>query len=80
MLEKKAYSVAEVAEIIGISRAHAYELCNQEDFPAIHPIPGGKRIIVPVKAFDEWLKRELLEEKGIIMNINEEEPRHGVAL
>ena len=42
--DKRALSVAEMAETLGISRTTAYELVNREDFPSMRI---GQRIIVP---------------------------------
>lgn len=52
--DKRALSVAEMAETLGISRTTAYELVNREDFPSMRI---GQRIIVPVDALDRWLER-----------------------
>lgn len=52
--DKRALSVTEIAETLGISRTTAYELVNREDFPSMRI---GQRIIVPVDALDRWLER-----------------------
>lgn len=52
MKNKAAMSVGELAEQLGISKPKAYELANRRDFPSIKI---GKRIIIPVHAFEEWL-------------------------
>ena len=52
--DKRALSVAEMAETLGISRTTADELVNREDFPSMRI---GQRIIVPVDALDRWLER-----------------------
>jgi excisionase family DNA binding protein len=44
--------VDQVAELIGISRATAYKLVQEDDFPKIKL---GKRIIIPTNFFIEWL-------------------------
>jgi excisionase family DNA binding protein len=51
-MNRMTMNVYEVAQQLGISRPKAYELVKQEGFPAIFL---GKRIIVPVAAFQEWL-------------------------
>ncbi|MBO5177178.1 MAG: helix-turn-helix domain-containing protein [Lachnospiraceae bacterium] len=54
-IERKAYTVAEVATILGISRSYAYEMAKQKKFPILEL---GKRMIVPKKKFDTWLEGE----------------------
>lgn len=48
-------SVPEVAEVLGIGRAHAYELVKAKGFPSI---TIGMRIIVPKDEFIVWIKRQ----------------------
>lgn len=50
---KKTLKVEEVAKLLNLSRAGTYKLVNKESFPKIHI---GKRIIIPVDAFNEWIK------------------------
>lgn len=45
-------SVPEVAAVLGISRAGAYELVRQEGFPSL---TIGSRIIVPKDKFIAWI-------------------------
>ena len=45
-------SVPEVAAVLGISRAGAYELVRQEGFPSLNI---GSRIIVPKDKFIAWI-------------------------
>lgn len=49
-------SVPQVAEILGIGRAHAYELVKSKGFPSINI---GNRIIVPKDEFVLWIKNQL---------------------
>ena len=46
---------AEVAEMIGCSRAMAYRLMQRGTIPVVR-IPGGKTVRVPREAFLEWIK------------------------
>ena len=45
-------SVPEVAEVLGISRAGAYELVRSDGFPALKI---GSRIVVSKEKFIEWV-------------------------
>ena len=45
-------SVAEVASVLGISRAGAYELARSNSFPALKI---GNRIVVPKDKFLAWI-------------------------
>lgn len=53
MTEKMTMSVREMAQQLGISAPKAYDLAKSDGFPAIFI---GKRIVVPVKAFEKWLE------------------------
>ena len=48
-------SVQELAEVLGVSRAVAYDLVRQETFPSINI---GNRIVIPREKFLEWVDRE----------------------
>lgn len=45
-------SVPDIAAILGISRAGAYELARSHGFPALRI---GSRIVVPKDRFIEWI-------------------------
>lgn len=49
-------SVPEVAAILGISRAGAYELVRTEGFPALKI---GSRIVVPKENFLGWIDTQM---------------------
>ena len=51
-------SVPEVASVLGISRAGAYELVRSDDFPALKI---GSRIVVPKEKFIEWVDEKTSE-------------------
>ena len=52
-LEKMALSVAEFAEVLGISRGLAYQLVNSPDGPQVARV--GSRILIPKQALENWL-------------------------
>ena len=49
-------SVPEVAIVLGISRAAAYELARSKDFPSLRI---GTRIVVPKDKFINWINRRV---------------------
>lgn len=51
-LEKRTYSVQEIAEILQISRSMAYNLCKQSLFKTVKV---GKYVRVSKPSFDDWL-------------------------
>ena len=48
-------SVPDVANVLGISRAGAYELAHSKEFPAM---TIGSRIIVPRDKFLLWIEKK----------------------
>ncbi len=50
-------SVPEVAAVLGISRAGAYELVRSNGFPALKI---GSRVVVPKEKFIEWVNAQTL--------------------
>ena len=49
-------TVMDVAHLLGISRASAYELVRGDDFPKLKIVPG--RTIVPRDRLLEWLDEQ----------------------
>ena len=49
-------SVPEVAAVLDISRAGAYELARSEGFPALKI---GSRIVVPKEKFVQWIDSQI---------------------
>jgi len=47
-----AYSVAEAANLLGISRALAYSLARQHRLPVVQL---GRRLVIPRRALDQFL-------------------------
>lgn len=52
-------SVPEIAAVLGISRAAAYELARTKDFPSLQI---GTRIVVPKDKFIDWINRRVEEQ------------------
>ena len=50
--------VPEIAAVLGISRAVAYELARSKDFPSLRI---GTRIVVPKDRFIDWINRRVEE-------------------
>lgn len=53
--EKRSYSVAEIAEILSVSKRSVYNLCSTG---AIKSVRIGTKLRISKKAFDEWLDGE----------------------
>ena len=54
-------TVMDVANLLGISRASAYELVREENFPKLKIVQG--RIIIPRDRLLEWLDEQVRYEK-----------------
>lgn len=54
-MEKMAYSSAEVAEVLGVSRPTVYNLLKRIDFPSFKI---GTRTLVPVDGLREWIAQQ----------------------
>jgi excisionase family DNA binding protein len=63
MIEKKTYCVKEVAAILGVSIPGAYSLVASKGFPSFRV--GERRIVIPIKAFEEWFAAQTLQ-KGVL--------------
>ena len=55
-------NIADVATVLGISRARAYKLAHDRRFPAFQI---GKRIVVSREKFLDWLDRQGEEQKCV---------------
>ena len=49
-MEKLAYNMKEVAEVLGVSKSLAYEMAKKGELPIIRM---GNRILVPIKRLEE---------------------------
>ena len=54
-------SVMDLADLLGISRASAYELVNEEEFPRLKIVQG--RTIIPRDRLLEWLDEKTRYDK-----------------
>ena len=54
MQNKTILTVKDLQEYLGVSRSTAFQLIARQDFPSARL---GKRIIIPLDALNEWLKR-----------------------
>ena len=50
--------VKDVAAVLGVSRATAFNLTKVPGFPAIRISPGGKRIIIPKDKLQAWIENQ----------------------
>ena len=50
--EKRSYSVAEIAEILGVSKRSVYNLCSSGTFKSVRI---GSKLRISKKSFDDWL-------------------------
>ena len=53
-------NMADVAAVLGISKAGAYKFAHSADFPAFQI---GRRIVVSRDKFVDWLNRQCKEQK-----------------
>ena len=54
-IEKKTYSVPEIAQILGIKERNAYNLCRTTtEFRVLHL---GRTVRVHKESFDDWFAR-----------------------
>ena len=54
--KKLTINVAELAEVLGVSKPVAYELTRKNGFPAVRV--SERRIIIPVEVLKRWLNEQ----------------------
>ena len=54
-VDRKTYTVPQIAKILGISGPKAYDLAHSEKFPAIFI---GRRIVIPIDLFHRWIEQQ----------------------
>lgn len=52
-MEQMTMSITEMSERLGLSKPKCYDLLYKSGVPYIR---AGRRVLVPIKAFEEWLK------------------------
>lgn len=50
--DKRTYSVAEAAQILGVSKKSVYNLCGKDVFKTVRI---GSSLRISKRSFDEWL-------------------------
>ena len=54
-MEKLTVTMDEMAKIVGVRRATAYELIHKEGFPTVRI---GRRIVIPLDSLKRWLEEQ----------------------
>lgn len=60
-MEKLTLSIAEAAEVVGISVRYMYDLVKTDGFPTIQV---GRRLLVSAKGLERWLEEQA--QKGYV--------------
>ncbi len=63
-MERVAYSVDEVAQLLGVSRGHAFAMVHQGRLRAVR---FGKRLLIPVRAVEELLAERVGTEPAVAL-------------
>lgn len=53
--DRAAYTIPEVAKMLGIGRTLAYEMVQKGEIPSAPVRPGGRRRVVTRQLLDEYL-------------------------
>ena len=61
-MEKLTVSVAEAAQMLGISRNSMYDLTESAGFPVIR---AGTRKVIPIAEFKQWIGRQRNAEEEV---------------
>ena len=57
-MERVTYTVQEVAELLGISKSHAYGLVKERRLPILDI---GRRKVIPKAALDTWIQENTIK-------------------
>ena len=52
-MESKIYTIAEICDMLKISRSFAYQMLKEGQIPSVRL---GSRVIIPKAKFDTWLE------------------------
>lgn len=63
MTEKIAYSVAEVARVLGVSRPTVYRMLDYPGFPSVRV---GSRVLIPCGLLQEWLEEQVTRKEAVL--------------
>ena len=55
-VDRKTYSVKELAEVLGVSETKARQLTHAKDFPVL--VLGRKRLTI-ISKLDEWIEENI---------------------
>ncbi len=64
--DKLTFTVPETAALLGISRAHAYEIVARHHLPAIRL---GRRVVIPRQALQDMLQSAAAQHDPALRNI-----------
>ncbi len=56
MVDKLAYSAAEVAALLGVSRPTVYALARRDNFPSFHV--GDRRLLISAEGLRRWVAEQ----------------------
>lgn len=51
-----------MGDVLGVSRASAYDLVKREGFPAVII---GRRILIPISSLERWLEEQAANSKAV---------------
>ena len=63
MTEKLAYSVAEAARALGVSRPTMYRMLDYPGFPSVRV---GSRVLIPCSLLQEWLEEQASRKEAVL--------------
>ena len=55
-MEKLTITVAEAAEMIGVSKPTIYRITEQQNFPVLR---AGRKKVIPIAEFKQWVSNQV---------------------